>query len=106
VLGPRGRAGDKDVEDVLSGLVLLDEGVVLFLDPVNARAFLPLGRYSEALEHLLEVAHLLARLLEVVLERFAQLVVADLLGERGKHLRQRLLGVVDVLQFVDEEVLG
>ena len=57
------------------------------------------------LEHLLEATHVVPRLAEMRLESRAQLRR----GRLADHVRQRaddaLLGVVDVLQLMDEQIV-
>ena len=74
-------------------------------DAVDRRAIDRLGLGAVHLEHLLQPLHVVLGLVEMGLEALLELRVGRLLD----HLRQRfhdlLLGVVDVLQLMHEQVV-
>ena len=104
VLGPSAGAGQERVEHRRRGRLLLDELVVLLLDPVDAGALLGLGLLAERLEGLLDVRDVLPGLVQVVAERLRELLVGRLLLQLRKRLHQRLLGVEDVAELVQEQL--
>ena len=66
---------------------------------------LPAGLDTQLLEALLDVLDLMLRLLEMLLQRLLYLRILDLACELRQHLRNSLLGIVHIAQFVDEQVL-
>jgi hypothetical protein len=78
---------------------------VLGLQSFEADALLRLRSLAELLEHLLDVLQVPLRLLEMLLQSFAELLVGDL----GDELRQHFVGkgvlhVHDVAELVEEEL--
>jgi hypothetical protein len=59
----------------------------------------------ELVEHLLEALDLAPGFLAVMLEGLAQLVGLGRLGHFGERLHQLLLGVIDVPELVDQQIL-
>jgi hypothetical protein len=106
VLGARPGAGQEQVADLGRGLLVLDELVVLLLDPVDAWALLGLRGLADQLEDLLEVGGVLLGLFAVRFEGVAELLVACLLRELRQLLVERLLGVEHVAELVQEQLAG
>ena len=63
------------------------------------------GLLAELLEHLVKPLDLLVGLLEVALQPRDQVAVGRLLDHLGQRFNDLLLGVIDVLQTVDQQVL-
>src|SRR5215210_2922939 len=79
--------------------------VRLLHEPVESRAIYAFGRMPVHLEDLLEPRNLILCLLEVSLKATAQLRVGGLVDHLGQSLRDLVLGVVDVLQLMHEQVI-
>jgi hypothetical protein len=104
---------------VLDGLRCTDDGgiqnflvanfasdLIAFLDQtVNGRAFDALRLLAKLLERLVETLDLLLRLFEMVLETLGQVTVRGFVDQFRQRLNDLVLGVVDVLQTVEQEVV-
>jgi len=101
LLGGGDQAG---VEDLGLGLGV-DEFLTLLGDALETLAGLLLGAGAELLEGLLQPRHLVLGLLEVLGEALAQLLVAGRLDHLGQGLEDLMLGPIQVLQLVDQQLL-
>ena len=63
------------------------------------------GLHVEFAEDVLKPGDVLLGLLEVIGQRLGQLLVLHLVDDLGQGFRNRVLGVVDVLERVDEKIL-
>ena len=99
VLGAGRCAHVHDVDEGLSGL--LEELVVLLLEPFEADALLDLRLLAEQLEDFLDVGDVLPALLEVRLEAASEVLVFDFVDQLGERLLgKRALDVQDVAELV------
>ena len=85
--------------------LLLHDRLALLDDAGNAVAVLALDLFVEAGKHALEALDLTARLLEMSLERRAQLGRGCRLRELRQRLYQLFLRVVGVTQFIHESIV-
>jgi hypothetical protein len=77
-----------------------------FLDqPFGALALLALGGEIELLRDLLETLHVAARLFQVLLERGGELFVGGVLSHFRQRLDDLVLGAVQVLDLIFEEIV-
>jgi hypothetical protein len=84
----------------------LPSGLVGFLDyTIDGRALCPAELLAELLEHLLKPLDLLVRLFEMTLQSGDQVMVGRLLDHFGQRFNDLLLGVIDVLQTMEQQVL-
>ncbi len=104
MLGACACTGQEGVKDLLGGRLIGDELVMFLLDPLDARALLGLRRLTQRLESLLEVLHVLTRLLEMLAKPLRKLLVSSLLLELGERLHKRLLGIQNVSELVQEQL--
>ena len=89
-----------------SGLGVLFHGLLALFDQAgHALALLPLRRQAEQLEDFFEPLDLAFGLDPVLLEGGLQVGVVGGLGHLGECLEDLAFGVIDVLQFVDEQVV-
>ena len=85
--------------------VLFHDRLAFFDDPGDAVAVLAAHFLVEALEHLLEPLDVSARLLEMRLERRAQIRRRGRLRQLRQRLGQLFLGIVGVAQFVEKRIV-
>ena len=99
------RGGDEaGIHHVL--VVDLADQILAFLqDAVDRRALLALRIGVHQLEHLAQPVHLAFRFGQMLLEARAQLRVRRLLDHVGQRLHDLVLGVIEVLQPVHEQVV-
>ena len=74
-------------------------------DTLDGRAGLALGLLADDLEHLLQAFHLALGFLQMVVEGLPQLGRIALLRHFGQRLQHLLLGVIDVLEMVKEQIV-
>jgi len=99
------RGGEhRGVEDLLVGHLAHDL-LSLVQDAVHRGAVHALDLLAVHLEDLLQALHLSLGLAQVCLERLLELGRARLLDHLRQRLQDLVLGVVDVLQRVDEQVV-
>ena len=102
VLHPLGGTDELGVAHGI-GAVGLD-GLGAFLDEaLHGVAGLALGFLAEELKRLLEAVHMAAGLLEMFGEAFLQFLVGGGLGHFGQGLEELILGVVEILELIDQE---
>ena len=77
---------------------------MLSLDPFDAGGGAGFRLRAELPEDLLDVLHVLPRLIQVLLESLRKLFVLRLLLKPRKHLHDRLLCREDVSELVEEEL--
>ena len=99
-LGLAGRALAGGGPDFISGL--LDQPFGFLDQPLDGVALLAGGFLADRLERLLEQLDLPAGFLEVILEGGLERRALCCVGGLGQRLGQRFLGVVDVLQCMQE----
>jgi hypothetical protein len=85
--------------------VFFHDRFAFFDDAGDAIAVLAAYLFAEALKDLFQPFNLTLGLLEMALERLTQLGVGRRFRQLGQRLRQLLLGVVRVPQFVNECVM-
>src|SRR5215210_124885 len=98
------RGGDEAGVDHL-GIALHLDHLVAFLDqPLHPLARMPLGTVAQVLEDLLQAAHLLLRLPQMLLETLLEIGRRGPLGHLGKRVDQLRLGAVEIFELFEVEV--
>jgi hypothetical protein len=104
VLDGLSRGNDGGIEHILV-VDLAGNVVSLVDDSVDGRTGHRLWLLAQHLEHLLEALHVSLGLAEMRLQALLQLGVARVLDHIGQGFNDLVLGVVDVLQRVQEQVV-
>jgi hypothetical protein len=91
-------------EDVF-GRLFFRKALLLLDEAFHSRARLRLGLHAERLEHLLEPLDLTLGFLLVLLEGLPRLAIRGFASHLVERFQQALLGAVDVLQVVFEQLV-
>ena len=99
-----GAADHGRVEDLLVIDFACDR-VRLLYQAVNRGAFRALRTLAEILEHFLEASHLMLGFTQMIAQAFGELAIGRLLDHGGERFHDLLLGVINVLKRMEEEIL-